>query len=533
MKISFVKNDIKYMRNVISISDAAELIQNGDEIVFNGFGSMGFPEELSFAIGERFLKTGEPNNLSYFFGTGQGVWDETRMIEHMSHEGMVRKVISSHFTPMLKINRQVVENKIEAYNMPLGIISHLFRAAAGRKPGILTKVGLMTCIDPRNGGGALNELSHDELVKVKKIDDEEYLFYKSPKPTIALLRGTTADINGNITFEKEAIYVDPFSTAMSSKANGGKVIVQVERLSGGKADPRKVKIPGVIVDAIVVAKDQHQSMVEKYNPAYTGEIYLTDEDATMCLENVKELNIQAGRKRERNILHKIIARRAAMELGEGNIVNLGIGIPELVPESAIELELEQQYKLTVESGVIGGFPSNGLSFGAAVNAEMLQEEAYQFDFYDGGGLDVTYVGAMQVDKAGNVNVSRSGNKIIGVGGFINLTQSAKKVVFCFPFSGGGLKGELKDGELTILNEGKYKKLVDQVEEISASGEFSNSILQEVIYVTERCVFRLEKSGLVLTEIAPGISLKDDVLDNIPFNLKVSENLKLMDERCFK
>jgi len=521
------------MRNVISMSEAAAMIQNGDEIVFNGFGSMGFPEELSKAVGDRYLETGEPKDMSYFFGTGQGVWDESRMIEHMSHEGMVKKVISSHFTPMLKINRQVVENKIEAYNMPLGIISHLFRAAAGKKPGILSKVGIMTCIDPRNGGGSLNSISTDKLVRLQEIDGEEYLFYKAPKPTVALLRGTTADINGNITFEKEAVYVDPFSTAMSAKANGGKVIVQVERLSGCNADPRKVKIPGVIVDAIVVAKDQFQSMVEQYNPAYTSEIYLSDEDAYKCLEEVKNHNIKAGRKRERNILHKIISRRAAMELDDGKIVNLGIGIPELVPESAIELNLQKQYKLTVESGVIGGFPSNGLSFGAAVNAEMLQEEAYQFDFYDGGGLDITYVGAMQVDQTGNVNVSRSGNKIIGIGGFVNLTQSSKKVVFCFPFSGGGLNGEVKDGLLTILNEGKYKKMVEQVEEISASGEFSNSISQEVLYVTERCVFRLEKSGLVLTEIAPGISLKEDIIDKIPFDLKVSENLKLMDARCFE
>ncbi len=521
------------MRNVISMSEAAAMIKNGDEVVFNGFGSMGFPEELSKAVGDRFLSTGQPKDLSYFFGTGQGVWDESRMIEHMSHEGMVKKVISSHFTPMLKINRQVVEDKIEAYNMPLGIISHLFRAAAGRKPGILTKVGLMTCIDPRNGGGSLNSISNEELVKLQEIDGEEYLFYKTPKPTMAILRGTTADINGNITFEKEAVYVDPFSTAMSAKANGGRVIVQVERLSGEKADPRKVKIPGVIVDAIVVAPNQFQSMVEKFNPAYTGDIYLSDEDAFKCLEEVKEHNIKAGRKRERNILHKIIARRAAMELNDGNIVNLGIGIPELVPESAVELGLDKQYKLTVESGVIGGFPSNGLSFGAAVNAEMLQEEAYQFDFYDGGGLDVTYVGAMQVDQSGNVNVSRSGNKIIGVGGFINLTQSSKKVVFCFPFSGGGLKGDLTKGLLSIEKEGKYKKIIGEVEEISASGEFSNSIGQEVLYVTERCVFRLEKSGLVLTEIAPGISLKEDIIDNIPFNIKVSEGLKFMDTRCFE
>ncbi len=273
-------------------------------------------------------------------------------------------------------------------------------------------------------------------------------------------------------------------------------------------------------------------MVEKYNPAYTSELYLTEEDAMACLENVKELNIQAGRKRERNILHKIIARRAAMELEENNVVNLGIGIPELVPEAAKELGMSENFKLTVESGVIGGLPSNGLSFGAAVNSEMLQDEAYQFDFYDGGGLDVTFVGAMQVDKTGNVNVSRAGKKIIGVGGFINLTQSSKKVVFCFPFSGGGLRGECIDNHLRILSEGKYQKFCEQVEEISASGDFCNSIGQTVVYVTERCVFKLSEAGIVLTEVAPGVSLEEDIIRKLPFEPIISKDLKLMDASCF-
>lgn len=520
------------MAKVISKSEAAKMINNGDEVVFNGFGSMGFPEELCEAVGKRFLETGEPRDLNFFFGTGQGVWDESRMIEHMSHEGMIKKVISSHFTPMIKINRQAVENKIEAYNMPLGIISHLFRAAAGRKPGIITKIGLKTCIDPRNGGGALNESSKEKLVELMEINGEEYLFYKTPKPTVAMLRGTTADINGNITMEKEAIYVDPYATAMSVKANGGKVIVQVERLSSEKADPRNVKIPGLIVDAIVVESEQHQSMIEKYNPAYTGEIRLPDQEAHNLLEKVKELNILAGRKRERNILHTIIARRASMELNDGAVVNLGIGIPELVPEAGKEIGAPDNIKLTVESGVIGGYPSNGLSFGAAVNSEMVHDEAYQFDFYDGGGLDITFVGAMQVDKVGNVNVSRAGKKIIGVGGFINLTQSSKKVVFCFPFSGGGLKGQCVNNKLEILQEGKYQKFCEHVEEISASGEFSTEIGQEVLYVTERCVFKLTTEGIMIIEIAPGISLDRDILDKMSFKPLVSDDLKIMDSKCF-
>lgn len=521
------------MTKVMSKEEAAKMIKNGDEVVFNGFGSLCFPEELCVAVGKRFLETGEPRDLSYFFGTGQGVWDETRMIEHMSHEGMVKRVISSHFTPMLKINKQVVENKIEAYNLPLGTISHLFRASAGRKPGIITKIGLKTFLDPRCEGGNLNECSKDKLIEVMNIDNEEYLFYKAPKPTVALLRGTTADVNGNITMEKEAVYVDPFTTAMAVKANGGKVIVQVERISGEKANARDVKIPGVIVDAIVVEPGQCQTMIEKYNPTYTGELRIPDEDVTKLLDEVKALNIKGGRKRTRNEVHSIISKRAAMELTNGAVVNLGIGIPEMVPEAAKEIGAPEDIKLTVESGVIGGYPSNGISFGAGVNSEMLQDEAYQFDFYDGGGLDITFVGAMQVDETGNVNVSRVGKSIIGVGGFINLTQGSKKVVFCFPFSGGGLKVDYSDDKFSILQEGKYKKFCKKVEEISASSEFSVEQGIEVLYVTERCVFELTKDGLMLIEVAPGLSVEEDIINQLPFKPIISSELKIMDARLFQ
>lgn len=521
------------MEKVISKEQAAKMINNGDEIVWNSFGSLGFPEELCRVIGDKFLETGKPNNLSYFFATA-GVWDDTRMIELMSYEGMVKKVITSHFTPILKIQKLVAENKIEGYNLPLGIISHLFRAAAGRKPGILSKVGLKTCMDPRNGGGAQNELSRGKIVDLMDVDGEEYLFYKTPKPDVALLRGTTADINGNITMEKEAAFLDPFATAMAAKANGGKVIVQVERLSGVESVARDVKIPGVIVDAIVVAPGQDQTMIENYNPTYTGEIRVPEEQVAKELEKVKELNVKnSGRKRERTLVHKVIARRAAKELTGDAVVNLGVGIPEMIPEAAEQIGAAKDITLTVESGAIGGYPSSGISFGAAVNVEMLQDEAYQFDFYDGGGLDITFVGTLQVDEEGNVNVSRVGSNIIGVGGFINLSQSAKKVVYCFPFSSGGLNVEYKDNKLRILKEGKYKKFCKNVEQISASGELLRKSDQEIMYVTERCVFKLTEEGLKITEIAPGISLEEDILNKIPFKPLVADELKTMNEELFE
>lgn len=520
------------MFKVISKQEAAKMINSGDEVVFNSFGSVCFPEELCEAIGQRFLKTGEPKDLSYFFATA-GVWNETRMIELMSHEGMVKKVITSHFTPILKIQRQAVENKIEAYNLPLGVMEHLLRASAGRKPGILTKIGLKTIMDPRNDGGSINALSKERIVEFMNIDGEEYLFYKAPKPTIALLRGTTADINGNITMEKEAVFLDPFAAAMSAKANNGKVIVQVERISSEKAVARNVKIPGVIVDAIVVEPEQYQTMIEKYNPTYTGEIRIPDEEALKLLDKVKELNMKGGRNKVRNLAHSIIARRAAMELKSGAIVNLGVGIPEMIPNAAKEIGAADRVTLTVESGTIGGYPSNGISFGAAVNVEVLHDMAYQFDFYDGGGLDIAFVGALQADKIGNVNVSRVGKNVIGVGGFINLTQSAKKVVYCFPFSGGGLKVDYSNGKFSILQEGKYQKFCETVEEISTSGEFSMDTGQEVMYVTERCVFKLTKKGLMLIEIAPGISIEKDIISKMPFKPLIANDIKTMDCRLFK
>ncbi len=520
------------MLHVMTAAEAAQLVKSGDLVVFNGFGSLCFPEELAVAIGKRFLETGEPKNLNYFFGVGQGVWDESRMIEHMSHEGMVSSVITSHFTPNVKLCRQVQENKIKGYNLPLGVISHLVRASAGKKPGILTKVGLNTFVDPRHGGGAQNALSTDKLVSLLEIDGEEYLFYKAIKPTLAILRGTTADVNGNITMEHEATFGDPFSNAMAVKANGGTVIVQVERLSDGHAAARSVKIPGVLVDAVVVEPDQCQTMIEKCNLSYIGDCRVPECEVPAILEHVHALNEQTGRKRERSAVHTIIGKRAALELTSKAIVNLGIGIPEMIPKLAKTVGAPDDIVLTIESGAIGGSPSSGISFGAVVNPDMVQDMAYQFDFYDGGVLDITFVGAMQVDRQGNVNVSRAGNKIIGVGGFINLTQSAKKVVYCFPFAGGGLAVDFQDGKLKILQEGRQQKFFNEVDQISASGEFSNKIRQKVVYVTERCVFELTADGLQIVEVAPGISLEDDILNKLPFRPLVAANLKTMDLRVF-
>ena len=287
---------MKVDKKIMTADEAVRLIKSEDTVAINGFGSLVYPEEVTAALGKRFLETGEPRNLSYIAGAGLGEATEGRLIDGISYEGLVKKVVCSHFIKMVGLKTLAKENKIEAYNLPYGAISHMFRAAAGRKPGVLTKLGLKTFVDPRNTRGALNEISKDTLAELMVIDGEEYLFYKAPKVDVSIIRGTTADINGNITFEKEAFYLDPFTTAMAAKANGGKVIVQVERLSGTRANPRQVKIPGAIVDAIVVAPTQWQTMIEQYNPAYTGELVVPDSQIQPMLDEVTRLSVGGGQK---------------------------------------------------------------------------------------------------------------------------------------------------------------------------------------------------------------------------------------------
>ena len=520
------------MNKIMTSYEAAKLIEDGEIIAFNGFGSMGFPEELAKAVGERFDKTGSPRGLTIYASAGQGVWQKGHMIEDMCKPGMLSCVIAGHITPMINICEQISRNEIEGYNLPMGVISHLERAAAGRKPGIVTKIGLKTFIDPRFGGGAMNECSKRKLSEVVKIDGQEYLFYKSIKPDCALLRGTTADPEGNITLEKEALYADIYSVAMAAKANGGKVIVQVERLSGKLANPKEVKLPGVIVDAIVVSPKQKMSYITDYNEGYTGEWYVPENEVVEMVNHIKNMGAEAGRKRERNIVHSIIAKRAALEFPKKGLINLGIGIPEMIPEYVEKMGVQSEYNLTVEGGVIGGTPAPSFDFGCAINPRIIQDMALQFDLYDSGCLDATFLGAMQIDGKGNVNVSKTKDKVIGVGGFVDLTQSAKKVVYCFPFSAGGLQIEVDNGRLKIVREGRFKKFVKNIEQISASGEFAMDEGQKVLYITERCVFELQRGGLVLTEIAPGISLEDDILAQMDFVPLISDDLKLMDSIIF-
>jgi len=337
---------------------------------------------------------------------------------------------------------------------------------------------------------------------------------------VALIRASTADENGNLTMEREAVFCEAISIAGAAKAKGGIVIAEVERLAAkGTLDPKAIKVPGLLVDYVVIGDvgTFKQTSGEYYNPAYTGEVKIP----------LSALSPMALDER------KIIARRAAMELVPNCKANLGIGVPEGVASVAAEEGIGNLLTLTVESGGFGGLPASGGSFGATINAEAMVDHTYMFDFYDGGNLDITCLGIAQVDSEGNLNVSKFGPKIAGCGGFINITQSAKKVVFCGTFTAGGLKVAAQDGTLTIVKEGKAKKFIPKVEQVTFSGKYARSIHQPVMYITERAVFKLEESGLVLTEIAPGVDLEREVLAQIDAKVTVSPNLKLMDARIFK
>ncbi|MDR1946085.1 MAG: hypothetical protein LBQ51_02825 [Desulfovibrio sp.] len=505
---------------IITGKQAADLIKNGSMVAVGGFVGFSVPEEILTAMEEKYLASGTPNNLHVVWCAGIGDRAD-RGMNHFGHAGMVAKIYAGHLGLAPKLGRLVAEEKVECFIIPQGVVVHILRAAAGGKPGILTHVGLKTYADPRVEGCRANKITRGDVVELMNVGGKEWLFYKSFSPDAAIVRGTTSDTKGNISMEKEAVFLEQITMASAVKNNGGIVIAQVERVTEhGTLKPQHVKLPGILVDYVVVASPENHCqsfMCPEYNPAFSGETRVPVDSLLAMPLNER----------------KVCARRAALELTAGALVNLGIGVSEGVANIVAEEGVADRITLTIESGTISGIPAGGLGIGGSTNPDSIIDQGYQFDFYDGGGVDIAYLGLAEADRHGNLNVSKFGGRVVGPGGFINISQNAKAVIYCGTFTAGGLRTRVADGRLHIEVEGKSRKFINQVEQITFSGEYAASVGQKVMFITERAVFVLRKEGMVLTEIAPGVDLEKDILARMDFRPVIAEDLREMDARIFR
>jgi len=518
------------MSKVITARQAADLIQDGWTIGWTTAGLCGFAEYVAAAIEERWVETQSPKNLTLFHCCGCGDHQD-RGTNHLGYEGLVTKVISGHIGEAPKVGKLILSNKAQAHLLPQGVLTHVLRQMAGRKPGVLTKVGLGTFVDPRNGGGKVNDITTEDLVKLVNFEGEELLYYNPLKKIdIAVIRGSTADESGNMTMDREALFLEALPLAMAAKASGGIVVAQVTDVAKtGTLHPKRVKVPAALVDYVVKAPIEHHMQTKK---TFFIEAFCGDSKQPMSSLPVLKLD-------ER----KVICRRAAMELQPNTLLNLGIGMPDGVSSVCAEEGVLERLTMSTELGNFGGMPGGGPDFPASYNPECTIDHPYMFDFYDGGGLDACVLGMAELDKVGNVNVSKFGPKVVGPGGFINISSTAKKVVFVGTMT-SGLDYKVEDGTIKfsptmvekdgVKTEKKLiKKFVENVEQITFSGEYAAKSGRKIVYVTERAVFELRPEGLTLIEIAPGLDLEKDVLSMMNFKPVIASDLKEMPKEIFE
>ncbi len=505
---------------VVTCPEAVDLIPEGATVASSGFGGIGQAECLMAGIEERFLRTGRPRGLTLVHAAGQSNL-QGGGIDHLAHEGLLRRIVGGHFRLAPALGRMILEGQAEAYNFPQGVIALLYREIAGRRPGLITHAGLGTFVDPRLEGGKMNARTREDLVEVIRLLDREWLLYKAFPVHVGLIRATAADPHGNLWAGREACRMETLPLAQAVRSHRGVLIAQVAEVLDHPLPPHQVDVPGILVDAVVVAPpEQHrQTSAEPFNPLYIGE---TDGEAPA----LEPLPLPLSDR-------KVIARRAAMELFEGAIVNLGIGMPEGVAAVAFEEGVFDRITLTVESGAIGGVPAGGLSFGASANPVALIPHQDQFDFYHGGGLDLAFLGLAEFDAEGNVNVSRFGDTVAGCGGFIEITQNARAVVFCGTLTAAGLRVDVADGRLRITQEGKVLKACERVQQVTFSGREALRRGVPVLYVTERCVFSLRPEGVTLTEVAPGVDVARDILARMQFRPRIAPALNEMPAGLFR
>ncbi len=506
------------MSKIISKREAVRKIKDGDTVGMTGFVMSLHPETLSSEVETYFLETGSPRNLTVTFSNGIGD-SKTLGGSHFAHPGLTRRCVTGHYALAARFMPMIADDSIEAHCLPQGTLNQLWRARAGGRPGIITPVGLGTFVDPRLEGGKMNAATKRDLVSVMKIDGEEYLFYRTFDINVALIRATTADEKGNLSMEHEFTIGEALALAQAAKASGGIVIAEVKRVvKAGSLDPRTVRIPHVVVDYIVISDEgkHKQSQNITYDPSISGEI-------RRPLGSVPVMPLDE---------RKVMARRAAMETAPGMIINLGIGVPAGISSVMTEEGLSDATHLTIEAGVYGGSALGLGDFGCSYNPEAFIDMPAQFDYYDGGNLEFAALGMAELDSKGNVNVSKYGVRAVGPGGFINVSQSAKTMVYTGALTAVGLQLKIGDGKLSVLQEGSSKKFVKAVKQVTYSGEYAKKRGQKVLYITERAVFTLTPEGVELIEIAPGIDLQKDVLDQIEGDVIVSKNLKTMDARIF-